>query len=89
MYILQVHSDNSLIDLPLMELEKAEKGVKVAETVLAVSQDEKTNYGASCTIVLTSFRYALCVSTLPSLPQSCVVVFVCVCVCVQCNFEIN
>ncbi len=46
-----------MIELPLMELEKAEKGVRVAETVLAVSQDEKTNYGSSCTIVLTTYRW--------------------------------
>ncbi|XP_064390459.1 DENN domain-containing protein 3-like [Halichondria panicea] len=51
-----VHQDNSVIELPLMELEKEEKGVRVAETVLAVSQDEKTNYGSSCTIVLTTYR---------------------------------
>ncbi len=46
-----------MIELPLMELEKEEKGVRVAETVLAVSQDEKTNYGSSCTIVLTTYRW--------------------------------
>ena len=55
----QVQQDNSAVELPMVELEKAEKGVKVAESVLAVSSDVKTNFGNSSTIVLTTYRLVL------------------------------
>ena len=44
----------------MFELEKAEKGVKVTESVLAVSSDVKTNFGSSSTLVLTTYRLASC-----------------------------
>lgn len=52
-----MHSENSGLELPGQELEREEKGVKVAESVLAVCSDEKTNYGSSCAIILTTYRY--------------------------------
>ena len=55
----QVQQDNSAVELPMVELEKAEKGKKVAESVLAVSSDVKTNFGNSSTIVLTTYRLVL------------------------------
>ena len=66
----QVQQDNSAVELPMVELEKAEKGVKVAESVLAVSSDVKTNFGNSshnCSHNLQvsinfRFYYNLCMS---------------------------
>jgi len=55
--VLQVQEVNSLVDLPMIELEREDKTAgKVPESVVAIAEAVKTNFGSSCTIVLTTYR---------------------------------
>ncbi len=48
--------ENERVELPGIELGKAEKGVRIAERVLAVAHYVRTNFGSQSTLVLTTYR---------------------------------
>ena len=49
--------ENKNVELPNIELGKAEKGKRISERVLAVAHCIRTNFGSQSTLVLTTYRY--------------------------------
>ena len=55
---IQVLQENETVDIPNVTLGKEEKGYRIAERVLAVSQAVRTNFGSQSILVLTTYRSA-------------------------------
>ena len=56
LYWMQVLYENERVELPNMELGKAEKCQRLTERVLAVAHYVRTNFGSQSTLVLTTYR---------------------------------